>query len=86
MSLRFPVRRGILKPIIKSRKTVPAWKYPEKVWEVYISTIPVGILFKALEQWDVDNPGMVKDTTTLLKSRGFKIHQRRSPGQITYEK
>ena len=32
------------------------------------------------------NPGMVKDTTALLKSRGFKVHRRRAPGQITYEK
>ena len=32
------------------------------------------------------NPGMVKDTTALLKTRGFKVHRRRAPGQITYEK
>ena len=32
------------------------------------------------------NPGMVKDTTTLLQNRGFKVNRRREPGHITFEK
>jgi len=32
------------------------------------------------------NPGMVKDTTNLLLTRGFKLHRRHEPGQITFEK
>jgi len=32
------------------------------------------------------NPGMVKDTTNILLTRGFKLHRRREPGQITFEK
>jgi ferredoxin--NADP+ reductase len=31
------------------------------------------------------NPGMVADTTDVLKARGLKKHRRRDPGQITVE-
>ena len=31
------------------------------------------------------NPAMVKDTTEVLKARGFKINKRKDPGNITTE-
>jgi ferredoxin--NADP+ reductase len=72
-----------------SREALPAYlsgRIPQAISDGRIER-EVGISLQAATSQVMlcGNPGMVTDTTEILKVRGLKKHRRRDPGQITVE-